>query len=134
MAAADIEGLFRTKDILLAVNKDGAGALTAVDDAHLTVVEEIGLGDGLVNGQAKGGEVLELQIFCHGHSTAEDETVVLRIGEIDLVGGHDFLHDETLTESLRVVVHDIAGMTGCLKTNVLLSHGAYREECQSCEG
>ena len=77
MATADIQCLLRSEDILLAVDKDGACSETAVDNAKLTVVEEIWLGDGLVYREAKGWEVLQLQVLVHWHRAAEDETVIL---------------------------------------------------------
>ena len=122
VAAADVEGLLRREGILLAVDDDDAVAGTAVDDAELTVVHEVLLLDGFVDVETQLPEILQRQRRVDGHGTAEDEAVVVGIGEQDGVWRHDLLHDEALTEQLRVVVLHVFRMAGGLELHVLSAH------------
>ena len=140
MATANVEGLLGLEGILLAVDDDNAFAKTTVDNTNLTVVEEVLLLDALIDIESQLPEVLQLQGLVDGHSTTEDETIVVAVGEVNLVGLHDLLHDETLTKGLRVVAFHILRMAGGLETNMLGTNEAVgflcvdRNECHCQEG
>ena len=114
---------------LLAIDDDNAVAKSAVHDAELTVIHEVFLGDGLIDIEAQFPEVLELQGLLHRHGTAEDEAVVVGVGEEDRVSLHYFLHDETLTESLGVIALDILRMASGLELYMLIAYVAVSFLC-----
>ncbi len=124
VAATDVEGLLGRQGILLAVDDDPAVALAAVHHAEFTVIEEILVFDAGVDIEAQFGEVLQFQVFRHRHGTAEDEAVVVRVGEMNLVGLHHFLHDEAVAQRRRVIVFHVLRVAGRLKLHVLLGIGS----------
>ena len=126
VSPADVECLLRREGVLLAVDDDDAVALAAVHDAELTVVEEVLLLDAGVDVESQFEEVLELQGFVHWHCAAEDEAVVMRISQVDLVGHHHLLHDKALTQCLGVVAFHVLRMTSRLEADILLGVHAQR--------
>ena len=87
-ATAYVESLAVAQGILLAVDNDNAVA-AGIDDAQLTVAHEV------VGTQLRMG--LQLQVLGDRHGATIDEAVVHGVSKVDFVGGHDLLHDETIT-------------------------------------
>ena len=121
MATTNVEGLFGSKGILLAVDDDHTVALTAVDNAQLAVIKEILVLDAWIDIETEVAEVLELQGLVDRHSATKNKAVVVRIGEIDLVGYHHLLHDEALAQRLCVVVLHVLRVTSRLEVHSLLA-------------
>ena len=122
VTATDIESLLGRECILLAINDDPAVAGAAVDNAELTVVHEIFLLDGVIDVEAELPEVLQLQGFVHRHCTAEDEAVVVRVGEEDRVGLHNFFHDKALAQQRSIVFLHVLRMAGGLELHMLIAY------------
>ena len=131
MTTSDIQCLFRRKGILLTVDDDHTVALATVHDTELTVVQEILLLDGGIDIETQLEEVLQFQGFRHRHGTTKNKTIVMRVGQVHFVSLHHLLHDETVTQGLRVVMLHISRMTGSLELHTLLSH---RSQCAHHKG
>ena len=122
MATTDVEGFFRREGILLTVDDDHTIALAAVDNAEFTIVHEVFLLDVVVDIEAQLPEVLELEGLGYWHGAAEDEAVVMRVGEEDGVGSHHLFHDKALAEQRGVVVFHVFRMAGGLELHMLCAY------------
>ena len=125
VAAPHVERLLGAEFVFRSVDGDDALALSAVDDAQLAVVQEVG--------GAQFGEGLQLQFLADGHGSTEDEAVVHRVGQVDLVWGHHLLHDEALAQGLRVIVLHVLRVASRLETHVLLGGDAHRAHEQGSD-
>ena len=121
LATAYIEGVLEVEFIVLAVN--GHDAVTSdVDNTELPAEQEIRSLERI--------DGLELQGLGCGNSTTEDETVIHRVCEVDLVIDHDLVHHECLAKPLGVITLDILGIAGSLDLVVDLS--GYTQGCKNC--
>ena len=127
---SNIECLLGTKRVLHAIDDDDTGTLATVDHAKLAVVEEVVL---LQEDIANLLCHLQLEFLRYGHGATEDEAVVHRVGEVDLVSHHDLLHYEALAQRLRVVVLHVVRMAGNLLGHVDLCIGAHGKHCQCAQ-
>ena len=103
--AAHIKSVAETQRVLLAVHGHDTVAAD-IDHAQLTRKKEVRRFERI--------DRLEHQLLRHGYRTAENKTVVHRIGNVDLVGNHHLFHQETAAQPFRVVRFHILRIAGRL--------------------
>ena len=111
IAASDVKRLLGSQRILLTIHNHHTVS-GSVDDANFSVVEEIR--------GTKLRKSLQFQVLSDRHGTTEDESVIVRISQVNLVCHHHLLHDKTFTESFRVIVLHVSRVASCLEIHLHL--------------
>ena len=115
---------------------DAAAALEARFRTVCAAARRLGLqGEPTVSDLAALGEILraedvgggEGQLLGHGHGAADDDAVEHRVAHVDLIGGHDLLHEVVLAEGGGVIVPGIVLVGGVAHFYVDFAHNS--EQC-----
>ena len=118
VAAADVQGLLELQ--LIAVGTYGDGSAAAyVDHSDLAALGEILRAEDVGGGEG--------QLLGHGHGAADDDAVEHRVAHVDLIGGHDPLHEVVLAEGGGVIVLSIVLVGGVAHFYIDFAHNS--EQC-----